>query len=299
MTIARGKMLKHMAWFLPALLALAWVERQWPMLAIAVLVVLSLSLGFAHGAMDIFLLRDQQGRLPIKDVALYAAAVALLAAALAPFPGIALIVLILLSLWHFGEQAFFEHAKKAEAWLLRIVQGGSSVMLPVLISPHALQPWVQSISAGYATWIWTLWVGMAALWCALLLAAVALTQPWHAGASVTLWWELAALLALYFFLSPVLAFAVFFGVYHSVAHLWRMRQLKLREGKPWQGGLFVGTMLITWLGLLVLFVWMPAQTYTHKDAGFILRWLVVALAAVTLPHLILVARNRHRLFGRL
>lgn len=287
----------HLLWLVPSVLILALLERQWPMLALVFFVLLTLTLGFAHGAMDIFLLRDSQDRLDFKACLSYLLAAVLLAAVLAPWPGIALIALILLSLWHFGEQAHFEHANQPVAWLLRGVQGGSSVMLPVLLSPQALLPWVQSIAGAQASWVWLLWVGMAGLWCALLVAAFALVKPWLAAAEKTLWVELVVLIALNLLLSPLLAFALFFGLYHAGAHIWRMRQLHQRESKPCRDGLLAATVSVTWLALALLFWWMSDRAWAQQDRGLLLRWLVVALAAVTLPHLILISRSRQRLFA--
>jgi beta-carotene 15,15'-dioxygenase len=284
----------------PCLFALAWMESQWPLAALAIFVVLTVSLGFAHGAMDILLLVDASGKLSVKAGALYGAAACLLAAVLMAWPGVALVVLIALSLWHFGEQAHFEQSNQRIAWLLRAVQGGSSVMLPVLLSPNALLPWVKAIAGSDVAWVWPLWVGLAALWCALLLAAAAVIRPWQSGAEKVLWLELIGLLLLNVFLSPLLSFALFFGLYHSGMHIWRMRRLQLRTGKSLLTPLFAATVLATWMGLAALLWWMPAQPYSPQfsaqDAGGLLRWLVVALAAVTLPHLILVSRVRQSLF---
>jgi beta-carotene 15,15'-dioxygenase len=212
------------------------------------------------------------------------------------WPSLALIALILLSLWHFGEQAQVEYGHQQEATLLRFVQGGSSVMLPVLLSPDALKPWVQSIASADTAWVWPLWVGMAGLWASLLLVALVLIKPWRFETRKTLWIELIALIALNLHLSPLLAFALFFGVYHSGAHIGRMRQLQLREGKTWHDGLLAATMLATLLALAALMWWMSNQAFALRDAGQWLRTLVVALAALTLPHLILVSRARYRLF---
>ncbi len=293
----RALPLFHFLWFVPSLLLLAWAERQWPMLALAFFVLLTLTLGFAHGAMDIFLLRDARNKLNVKTCSIYALACAASLAVLAPWPGVALIALILLSVWHFGEQAHFEHAGQPGAWLLRAVQGGSSVMLPALLSPSELLPQVQSIAQGQASWVWPLWVGMAGLWCALLTAAFVLIKPWLKGVEKTLWIELTVLIVLNLLLSPVLAFALFFGIYHSGAHIWRMRQMHQREGKPWPGGLLAATVALTWLSLAALLWWMSEQTFEQQDTTLLLRWLIVALAAVTLPHLILISSCRQRLFA--
>lgn len=284
----------------PCLFALAWMESQWPLAALVIFVVLTLSLGFAHGAMDILLLSDTSGKLSFKASALYGAAALFLAAALAAWPGVALMVLIALSLWHFGEQAHFEQANQRIAWLLRAVQGGASVMLPVLLSPNALLPWVKAIAGSDAAWVWPLWVGLAALWCALLLASAAVIRPWQAGAEKVLWLELIGLLFLNIFLSPLLSFALFFGLYHSGMHVWRMLRLQRRSAKGLHMPLLIATLIATWASLAALLWWMPAVPYlvqgSAQDPAGLLRWLVVALAAVTLPHLILVSRARQSLF---
>lgn len=290
----------HLLWIVPCLLALAWMESQWPLAAIAVFVVLTLSLGFAHGAMDIWLLCDAQGKLSVTSAVSYATAATALAVVLAAWPGLALIVLIGLSIWHFGEQAHFEHANLRVAWLLRTVQGGASVMLPVLLSPTALLPWVKAIAGDDAVWVWPLWVGMAALWCALLLSAAVVIRPWQVGALKTLWLELISLLFLNLLLSPLLSFALFFGLYHSGMHVWRMRRLQQRADKGLHIHLLGATLMATWMALAALLWWMPVLPYSlqglAQNTGQLLQWLVVALAAVTLPHLVLVSRARQQLF---
>lgn len=286
----------HLFWLAPCLALLAWAERQWPSAALAVFMVLTLSFGFAHGAMDIFLLRDARGQLNMRLCGAYALAVVGLGAAFAASPAAALVLLIALSLWHFGEQADFEHSVAKEAMLLRMVQGGASVMLPALLSPDALLPWVKGIAREDAVWVWPIWVGAAALWCALLLAACVVIKPWREGARKTMWWELLALAMLNLLLSPLLAFALFFGLYHSGTHIWRMRRLQRRLGQPWVDGLLAATMLATWAGLAALLWWM-SDVISAQDAGLWLRWVIVALAAVTLPHLLLISRHRQPLFG--
>lgn len=290
----------HLLWLLPALLALAWAERQWPSVALWSFVLLTLTLGFAHGAMDVMLLRDAQGRVMFKHFAMYLGSVLVLAAALLSFPGIALLVLLFLSLWHFGEQAVLLHEDERHQLLLRMVQGGASVMLPVLLSGMDLKVWVAAIAPESTSWVWPLWVALAGLWLALLVAAIAVIQPWRAGALVgglqVLMWELVALVLLNALLSPLLAFTLFFGLYHSGMHVWRMRSMQQREDQalPWL--LLSITLLLTWTALAILWWQMPILAQPAQWGGDSLRWLVVALAAVTLPHMVLVSRTRDRLF---
>jgi Brp/Blh family beta-carotene 15,15'-monooxygenase len=296
--------MKHMLWLLPSIAAIAWTERQWPQMALWIFVGLTLTLGFAHGAMDVWLLMDAKRQVIVRHFAAYGVCVILLAVVLSPFPGMALIVLLLLSLWHFGEQAEMLPMDTKIKSLLRIVQGGTSVMLPVLVSAHELRIWVQAIAPESSHWVWPVWVGMAGLWLALLVAAVAVIRPWRASAREvakhvamrTLAWELAVLLLLNALLSPLLAFALFFGVYHSGMHVWRMRLLQMCDVGGLHWVLLGMTLLITWVGLALLWWYMPDVANVSQWQGGWLRWLVVALAAVTLPHMVLVSRARTRLF---
>jgi beta-carotene 15,15'-dioxygenase len=296
--------MKHMLWLLPGIAGIAWAEHQWPQMALWIFVGLTLTLGFAHGAMDVWLLMNAKRRLAMRHFAAYGACVILLAAALSPFPGVALIVLLLLSLWHFGEQADTLPGDIRIKGLLRSVQGGASVMLPVLLSAHELRVWVQAITPESSYWVWPVWVGMAGLWLALVVAAIAVVQPWRASAQEvakhvamrTLAWELIALVLLNALLSPLLAFALFFGVYHAGMHMWRMRLLQPRDegALPW---VLLGlTLAITWAGLALLWWYMPAVANMSQWQGDWLRWLVVALTVVTLPHMVLVSRARTQLF---
>jgi Brp/Blh family beta-carotene 15,15'-monooxygenase len=303
----------HVLWLLPGIAALAWAERQWPQIALWIFVGLTLTLGFAHGAMDVWLLLDDRQRVSIRQFAYYGASTLALAAVLLPFPSIALIILLLLSLWHFGEEAAVLQMEAKLQYLLRIVQGGASVMLPVLLSAQELRGWVMLITPSSGAWVWTVWVAMAGLWLALLVAAIAVVQPWRAKAAEkalqepqyiamrTLLFEAAALVLLNLFLSPLLAFALFFGTYHAGMHVWRMQRMQQMQQKgaralPW-GWLGI-TLLITWAALAWLWWQMPslALAQPSRGEGDWLRWLVVALAAVTLPHMVLVSKARARLF---
>jgi Brp/Blh family beta-carotene 15,15'-monooxygenase len=299
------KGLKPLLWLLPSIAAMAWFESQWPQFSLWIFVGLTLTVGFAHGALDVWLLLDAKGQLMKHRFVVYGLSVVVLAAVLSAFPGIALIALLLLSLWHFGEQPDTLGIDTKIQSLLRIVQGGASVMLPVLLKAEEMKLWVQAIVPESSVWAWPTWVGMAGLWLALLVAAVAVVQPWRANARElvmqpamqVLAWELLILLLLNVFLSPLLAFALFFGLYHCGMHVWRMRLLKPRQMGAWPYVLLGLTLLITWLGLAWLWRQMPMLANVSQWQGDWLRWLVVALAAVTLPHLVLVSQARVRLFS--
>jgi beta-carotene 15,15'-dioxygenase len=260
-----------------------------------ILLALCLSLGMAHGAMDILLLlREKQA---VQRSAAYGAAVVVLAAVLAPMPAVALLLLLVMSVWHFGEQNFLERSPGWQRMTLRLGLGGASVMWPVLLSPTPMQTLLSQVFPHQWAWLWPAWRILAWLWVAVMVIAVigCLMQrgPWR-------WlFEVASLAVLYVLLTPVLAFSVYFGLYHSVMHIWRM----LRISMPSQVGywLWAGTLALTWLALAAL-AWRMQVSANLSDVAAattaLLPWLIVALAAVTLPHLMLVGRAQSLLYQR-
>jgi beta-carotene 15,15'-dioxygenase len=277
-------------------MALMWAERHWSLFGLWIFVGLTLTLGFAHGALDVWLMRDAKGGLNWLWMFFYALSVVAVAALVMPFTGVALILLIALSIWHFGEEAA-SHALALEKRLaMRFVQGGASVMLPVLLSPQALKPWIEAMTSTSLTWVWGAWLGMAWIWVAALVALICFGRPWREKPTQALWLEIAALLLLNLFLSPLLAFALFFGLYHSLWHIWRMRRLLLLAPQRLAWTWLAVVLCITWAALAMLWWQWPQAVLVRSLDVSVLNVLVVALAAVTVPHLLLVYRARQQLF---
>jgi hypothetical protein len=98
-----------------------------------------------------------------------------------------------------------------------------------------------------------------------------------------------------------LHFAIYFGLYHCTTHIARVRRAVVHhEGSTgafwyWAWGL---VMLLTALLMAALWQWLSgsAQWARHWD-GQLIQWLVVALGAVTVPHLLLVSYSK-RWLGR-
>jgi beta-carotene 15,15'-dioxygenase len=258
-----------------------------------VFVALALSLGMAHGAMDVLLLlRERQA---MQQMAWYGAAVLLIAVAMAGIPAIALLVLLLMSVWHFGEQVFSTQSKMYQKLCFRLSLGGASVMWPVLLQGAQMQALLQGLFPQDAAWLWPAWQGLSWLWLALcvltLVVALLRRRPWRWSV------EVGVLAVVYLALPPLLAFSVYFGLYHSVAHILRMRRLSAGS----QTSAWWAVLALTWLAMAGLAWAMGLQTSWQAlqvDTAAVLRWLIVALTAVTLPHLILVGRAQTLLYRR-
>jgi beta-carotene 15,15'-dioxygenase len=291
-----------------AMLALRTLEAQWPPLALWAFVLLSLTLGFGHGALDAVLLL---GQFAPRSKALAVSAAYLLCVLLAGWAlswsvPWALLLLVLMSVWHFG------------------------VMWPMLVARDAMSQLVQgTLGAGFGT-AWSLWHMLAQGWlilvcaCALgwmvqeFLSRKKLTHggaaqsqsqtsstghPHHALCAAV---EILALLGAYLLLSPLLAFAMYFGVYHCLAHVARVRRAVQAHSalvSTRYAVAFMASALATAVLLALLWWFLPAMQWlggvsdTLANSGQVLQWLVVSLAAVTLPHLLLVSYSA-RWLGR-
>lgn len=255
---------------------------------------LSLTTGFLHGALDVVLLGQafQRPHQSAWAAALYLVSVVLLGALLGQLLALALLTLIVLSAWHFGEPY---GRWGANDLLLRTAVGGASVMLPMLLSPIAMRDVVQLLAQGDASLVWNTWRALAYAWVAVV-AASALRLALHRSKNMTsVLTELAAVFTLNAVLSPLMAFALYFGAYHALSHVGRVvaaqhtPRLRLLFHPAVFGAVCATAAL---LGLLWWYLqgWVASQP---PDDSAVVRWLVVALAAVTPPHLILVSRCAH------
>lgn len=299
---------------LAALAGLHLAERHFPVLSVWIFLGLTLTLGMGHGALDAALLVGQFKPYinALAYAGLYLGLVISSGWLLSMSIDIALIALILMSVWHFGEL-------HASSLAMRLVVGGASVMVPVLVSNDALAALVKPLLGGGQLDAWWLWSGMAMVWLLglavwLIYAAAGqarerqmpasqggglLNHPLFCAAVETL-----CIVCLNLALSPLLAFSLYFGLWHSVAHMARVQRAVAIHRRTNSTSLIVviaAAVLVTAALLALLWWWLAGSTWLPSAAQLssapALQWLVVALAAVTLPHLLLVGYSR-RWLGR-
>jgi beta-carotene 15,15'-dioxygenase len=302
------------ALLLLVLLALRTIEARWPPLAWWAFVLLSLTIGFGHGALDALLLLGQfkPHSKALLVSAAYLACVLLAGWALSWSVPFALLALVLMSVWHFGE------LHSANVWT-RVCVGGASVMWPVLVARDAMAQLLQgALGPGFDA-VWVTWRVLAGAWLVLVLAtALVWLVGWFVvrkkvnftgqgltvGTHMTALWaaiEIVVVLCAYLILSPLLAFALYFGLYHCLTHVARVRRaVAAHTGFAFSryGAALVASALATAILLLLLWRFLPSASWpdgaSHARA---MQWLVVSLAAVTLPHLLLVSYSA-RWLGR-
>ncbi len=288
-----------------AMAALVALDRLSPALGWYAFVLLTLTLGMGHGALDTALLLYQFK--PTSKAALYGLAYLLLAIGAAWLLSLsmawALLALLLMSVWHFGE--LYRHSLA-----MRCVVGGSSVMAPVLLSGTALSTLIAPALGASHALVWQVWQALAVAWAVGaaawgLWAIICHTQhrdtPALQDSAVRAALEVAVVLALNAALSPLMAFAVYFGLWHSLAHMARVRRALAQHasrsplGRQRLAWVIALTGLATALLMLLLWRAMPAALPQQINST-VVQWLIVALGALTLPHMLLVGYS-HRWLG--
>lgn len=274
-------------------LAAAWIDQTWPMAGVGVLLGLSLSTGLVHGALDAQLLLQRftsQSR-ALAVAGAYLVAVLAVGATLSDRPVMALFALLALSAWHFGES--YGRWPSDHPWfqtLTRVVVGGAPVLLFPWLVPNAgavhLLPWLP-LGALQA------WRGLGVLWLALFVCWAGGCGPPAWRSYRYAWIELAGIGALHLSLSPLMAFALYFGAYHAPVHIWRVwrsgrSKVTQRRGSV---GLWACIAVLALTVLLGALLWnlrngLAVQPFAAAES---VRWLVVSLAALTLPHLVLIS----------
>jgi len=290
-----------------ALIALRYLDQSFAQAGLWLFAGLTLTTGFFHGALDIVLLQRQftDARRLAGALVLYVAAAVLLAMLCAYSGWLMVLILLVMSVWHFGEPygRWAQSTWAQGAWLHRVIAGGAPVMLPALLSAQALQAVLPIAVGPDAAWAWTIWQTLAWLWVGLCgLGLAVLRQRLF---SKPLWAEVAGVFALNLALSPLMAFSIYFGVLHSAAHIFRIaarhrhgaaigqENASYRALNQRSGVAIVVTSLATLVLMLVLAWYLQSAPVAASEDPRLLTWLLVALTAVTLPHLVLVSRNAH------
>ncbi len=278
-----------------ALIALDHFDQHAGLLALVVLVA---SLGSVHGALDVLLMarRFEQTRTRWSFAGFYLAATLITAWALWNQPAPTLLLLLALSVWHFGET--FQGAPTGlQRAVLRWVRGGAPVLMPALIAPSALQTLVLAAVSGdiaSSEWVWAVWRSAAVLWsggvCMWLVSLLVWTDAEETRHTLL---ELAACAVLYVVTSPLMAFAIFFGLYHATGHIRRVMALVPTAAAATRRKLHRDPRVIAALAFtLMLGAGLVMALHTRTVAVFTfdgaLRTLLLALTAVSVPHVVLV-----------
>jgi len=280
-----------------------WPPAGW--LSTATVVVVIVSLGVPHGSLDHLVAEaidsdaGPGGR--ARFVRNYVAAAASVGAAWLVAPPLALALFLLLSIHHFG-QSDLAHLRIGgrRQVVLQWSRGLFLVGLVLVAHLDTVGPIIERVGGGDpASWPWLSEVWW--LWCVLLVA-----QHLVVGAVVARGVEdrsvvhlealaAAVLAALLLTVDPLLGFAVYFGLWHSLAHLLVLAGLLGSEPRPIRSVIRLATPItvISLAGLAAV----SALAVLFERTDLIVAIVVVFISMLTLPHMVVVERMWRRPIG--
>jgi len=262
-------------------------------IAIAVVAVL----GIPHGAVDhvVAMKRSPNTGGGRKIDAWYVAAIAAYAVVWVLVPAIAFIGFLALSVHHFGQSDLAALRLPAAVQLpLQWSRGAFLIGLPLVAHASLASPVITQLGGpDITTWTWLF--AHQFEWCTALIAqhigmllVVAARIGWHQLRRQLI--GITALATLFITAEPLIGFAVYFGLWHSLQHINVLQRVLGSPGSPLSAIAFARIAAprtaISLAGLAVLLIYAAA---TDRDEA-ILPLVIVVLSLLTLPHMVIVER---------
>lgn len=193
------------------------------------------------------------------------------------FPALSLIVFLSISAWHFSADWV-----PSLSMPTRLIAGALLLLMPIGFHTEAVEMIFQQLSGtegGKLAVILALPAWLLGTTMALMTAATAWKRQWQTSL------EFLSLTALAYFTPPLLYFTLYFCLLHSPRHLYGVFSAAPTAIHPRLMRMTVVYTLATLLLLGVLWWLWPSLPI---DA-LILKFIFIGLAAVTVPHMVLIA----------
>lgn len=251
--------------------------------ALAGVVLIGLPHGALDGAVAMHLGFTQKIIHMLRFLILYVAVAAAVVVAWLYLPSMTLIAFLLISMFHFGSG----DARSERGWgrLAEIIAHGGLVVVGISHMHHAKVDVIFSYLVGGDT---------AAVWQALDVMIVFVSGAFLICVGQALWhrsrrWtvvELLVLMAVFAYTPPLVGFAIYFCCVHSARHVKGILRSLRREMPVRSMVLSAGALTVaSWLaGAAAL--WWFADTSSVEPV--LLRVVFIGLAALTVPHMILI-----------
>lgn len=278
-----------------AVLAAVWSPPGWLSFSVAIVVIALL--GIPHGAVDHLVVEAIDGRRPgsrRRFVARYVLAMAGVGLVWLTIPGVALAAFLVASVHHFGQSdlAYLRLAVRPQL-VLQWSRGLLIVGLPIVAHLTTVAPVIRRLGGGDpSTWPWLAewwW-----LWCAILVGqhvvvSAAITPRSGDRAVVVQETVTVATLTLVLLLAdPLIGFAVYFGLWHSLSHLLALAEL-LGTGPSREHSLVRLTAPLSVVSI-VGFALVAGAAAVAGYIDLVLPLAVVFVAMLTAPHMVVVER---------
>jgi Brp/Blh family beta-carotene 15,15'-monooxygenase len=278
-----------------AAVASVWSPPDW--LSLTAFVVVIAVLGIPHGAADHLVIEAIDGRrhgARRRFVARYLLAMAAVAIVWSVAPGFALAVFLAMSVHHFGQSdlAYLRLPGRRQV-LLQWSRGLFLVGLPIVAHLAAVSPVVERLGGGDPSswpwladhwWLWSVLLVGQHLVIGAAIAHQAADRSFAARETVTV----AALTFVFLLVDPLLGFAVYFGLWHSLGHLFVLTDLLGSEPPSARSvARFAAPLIVLSLvGLAAL----AGGALVAGRVEALLPLAVVAAAMLTAPHMAVVER---------
>ena len=210
-------------------------------------------------------------------------------------PQFSLALFLLMTMYHFGQADLAYLSLHRPSDLVAYLSRGLVLIgLPIVAFPGTVAPIFEAIS-GFKLMNWPAVLDYQAMLVAFIVAqhlavlAVALpvTAPRHAARELL---NLAVLTLLFVAVHPLVAFAVYFGGWHSLGHILELIRFFNRRGSRTSlGGFYRNAALFTvisFAGLAALYL--VTQSFGARNE--MLALLFILISVMTLPHMIIVER---------
>jgi Brp/Blh family beta-carotene 15,15'-monooxygenase len=187
------------------------------------------------------------------------------------FPTFALVMFLLISAWHFGDD--FDASSKVE----RLNAGLLLLTAPVITQGSEVASIYQMLGANSAGWL----VNIQAFASVAILCAVLLL---HESRRTQMLIMLSVMLATAYLLGPLVYFLIYFCFFHSPMHTLRVLDaFTFARGDTLEVCVFaLGAMLV--VSGVVLFTYTSGMPLEES----MLRTIFIGLAALTVPHMLIV-----------
>ncbi len=243
-------------------------------------------IGLPHGAMDgalaIHLGWMNRPAKAVSFLVAYVGLAALIVVLWLLIPVVAFLIFLAISLFHFGRGDIVPRSKEHQ--VAEVLMRGGLVLAGISLFHRSESDTIFETLIGSNTalvWLFLQAVGVMTL---VLVPLVIYTKPTEERKSATI--EVVALLLLFAIAPPLLGFAIYFCGIHSVRHFKHMGILLKSTLQQFQiTRTTIVFSLLTWAaGLLVLVNQSPAIGLEPA----LLQVIFIGLAALTVPHMILV-----------
>ena len=279
------------------------------MKAQVVIAVIALAIGIPHGAIDhlITIPRDSTKRF-IGFIAIYTLIAIIAALAIAQWNLVGFQLVVLMSALHFG---FGDSAFANESQAAARKSSYSSLVLTSYAIPAGFLPVVlpltdkrtldvlQELNPALINWAGTFTEVLRNSTLAIAVFSILLLIVTR---NYSLAIDLALLLALSFLAPPLVAFAVYFGLWHAIRHTARLvpklpsAMQKVASGKP-LAVFFTAVIpgLYAILGIFILGIFFVARGTSDVSKDFL--WVILVIIwALTVPHMATTAKFDLRAF---